>query len=56
MLRIPVLGRLRQEDLEFKANLSHTARPCLKNKRTKDLQEWPHLLSTAPLLEAGVNC
>jgi hypothetical protein len=30
---IPVLGRLRQENHEFKANLSYTmTRPCLKIK------------------------
>jgi hypothetical protein len=27
---IPELRRLRQEDLEFKANLDYLVRPCLK--------------------------
>jgi hypothetical protein len=40
---IPAFGRLRQEDLKFKASLSYTVnlgqpgytvRPCLKNKQT----------------------
>jgi hypothetical protein len=29
---IPTLGRLGQEDLEFKASLDYVERPCLKNK------------------------
>lgn len=29
---IPVYGRLRQKELEFKANLSYIARLCLKRK------------------------
>jgi hypothetical protein len=29
---IPALGRLRQEDLKFKASLDYTVRPCLKTK------------------------
>jgi hypothetical protein len=29
---IPAIGRLRQKDCEFEANLGSTARPCLKNK------------------------
>jgi hypothetical protein len=29
---IPVLGRLRQEDREFKAGLGYVARSCLKKK------------------------
>jgi hypothetical protein len=31
----PALGRQRQEDLEFKASLSYTARPCLKKTKIK---------------------
>jgi hypothetical protein len=27
---ISALGKLRQEDLEFKANLGYEARPCLR--------------------------
>jgi hypothetical protein len=33
MLVIPVLRRLTQEDLEFKASLSSLVRPCLKRKK-----------------------
>jgi hypothetical protein len=32
---ISVLGRLRQEDLEFKASVGYTVRPCLKNQKQK---------------------
>jgi hypothetical protein len=28
---IPALGRMRQKDLHFKANLGYMARSCLKN-------------------------
>jgi hypothetical protein len=31
MLAIPILRRLRQKDLQFKASLSYIARPHLKN-------------------------
>jgi hypothetical protein len=30
---IPALGRLRQEDWEFKTTLAYIARPCLKRKK-----------------------
>jgi hypothetical protein len=32
---IPALGRLRQEDLEFKVSLDSTVRPCLKKKKER---------------------
>jgi hypothetical protein len=32
---ISALGRLRQEDCEFKASFSYIARPCLKTKQNK---------------------
>jgi hypothetical protein len=32
---IPTPGKLRQEDLEFKASLGYIARPCLKKKKKK---------------------
>jgi hypothetical protein len=32
---IPALGRLTQEDQEFKANLGYTARSCVKKDRKK---------------------
>jgi hypothetical protein len=33
---IPELRRLRQEDLEFKINLSYIRRSCLKKKKTNN--------------------
>jgi hypothetical protein len=30
---IPALGRLRQEDHEFKASLGYTQKPCLKKRK-----------------------
>jgi hypothetical protein len=33
------LERLRQEDLEFKANLDYIVRPCLKTKQNKTAGE-----------------
>jgi hypothetical protein len=33
MPAISVLGRLKQEDYKFEANLDYTARPCLKKKK-----------------------
>jgi hypothetical protein len=33
---IPALGRLRQEDLKFKASLVYIVKPCLKNPKEKD--------------------
>jgi hypothetical protein len=30
---ISALGRLKQEDLEFEANLDYRVRPCLKKKK-----------------------
>jgi hypothetical protein len=35
---IPALGRLRQEDKEFKASLDHITRSFLKKKKTQNLK------------------
>jgi hypothetical protein len=35
---IPALGRLRQEDHEFKASLVYKPRPCLKKQTNKQKQ------------------
>jgi hypothetical protein len=35
MPAIPALGRLRQEDYKFKANLGYRVKPCLKKNQTK---------------------
>jgi hypothetical protein len=32
---IPELGKLRQEDNEFKANLGYIANPCFKDKKER---------------------
>jgi hypothetical protein len=37
---IPALGRLRQENGEFKASLSYKVRPCLKKPRAEDVGQW----------------
>jgi hypothetical protein len=39
---IPAFGRLRQEDLKFKASLSYIVRPCLKQreKKKKKKNSW----------------
>jgi hypothetical protein len=36
---ISALGRLRQEDHKFKANLGYTVKPCLKNKDKTNRQK-----------------
>jgi hypothetical protein len=33
---ISALGRLKQEDLEFEANLDYRVRPCLKKKKIQN--------------------
>jgi hypothetical protein len=40
----PVLGKLRQEDCQFKASLSYIRRPCLKNrnKKVNFCKKWAH--------------
>jgi hypothetical protein len=38
MPEIPELSRLRQENPEFKASLSHIARSCLKRNKYKDIK------------------
>jgi hypothetical protein len=37
---IPAFGRLRQEDLKFKASLSYIVRPCLKQREKKKKNSW----------------
>jgi hypothetical protein len=39
---IPELGRQRQEDHKFQANLTYKARPCLKTKQQQKvgLEVW----------------
>jgi hypothetical protein len=39
---IPAFGRLRQEDLRFKANLCYIARPNLKKQKEveKEKEDW----------------
>ena len=45
---ILVLGRLRQEDCKFEANLSNLARPCLKIKNNKEWAWWHTLVIPGP--------
>jgi hypothetical protein len=40
MTLIPALGRLRQEDWNFKARLGFIGRPCHKNKKLKNLRRF----------------
>jgi hypothetical protein len=42
----PVLGRLRQEDHKFKANVGYIGRPCLKKQNNK--QVVSNLAPSAP--------
>jgi hypothetical protein len=45
---IPACGKLRQEDLGFRANLGYIARPCLKKRKEKK-RKRNHVVSTASL-------
>jgi hypothetical protein len=39
---IPALGKLRQEDHEFKGSLENIDRPCLKKKKQKTEKKRNH--------------
>jgi hypothetical protein len=61
---IPALGRLRQEDLEFKGSLGYTVRLCLRKEKKKRnspsqkaLELWPQVffLQQARLLSTYLS-